>query len=77
MLIISKASINRLYEVLVEETKIKNPENPIYEVKDGSIDYKDVNFKYNEESKSFVLKDINLHINSGEMIGLIGGTGSK
>lgn len=76
MLIISRASIKRLYEVLVEETKIKNPENPIYEVKDGSIDFNNVYFKYTEESKNMVLKDINLHIKSGEMIGLIGGTGS-
>lgn len=76
MLVISYASINRVQEVLIEDTRIKNPENPIYEVKDGSIDFKNVNFKYKDDAKSRVLKDINIKINSGEMIGIIGGTGS-
>lgn len=76
MLVISYASIKRVQEVLVEDTRIKNPENPIYEVKDGSIEFQNVNFKYKEDAKSKVLKDINIKINSGEMIGIIGGTGS-
>lgn len=76
MLVISYASIKRVQEVLVEDTRIKNPENPIYEVKDGSIEFQNVNFKYKEDAKSRVLKDINIKINSGEMIGIIGGTGS-
>lgn len=76
MLVISYASIKRVQEVLIEDTRIKNPENPIYEVKDGSIEFKNVNFKYKDDAKSRVLKDINIKINSGEMIGIIGGTGS-
>ena len=76
MLVISYASIKRVQEVLIEDTRIKNPENPIYEVKDGSIEFKNVNFKYKDDAKSRVLKDIDIKINSGEMIGIIGGTGS-
>ena len=76
MLVISSASILRVKEVLVEDTLIKNPENPIYDVKDGSIEFKDVNFKYKDSAKNRTLKDINFKINSGEMIGVIGGTGS-
>ena len=76
MLVISYASIKRVQEVLIEDTRIKNPENPIYEVKDGSIEFNNVNFKYKDDAKSRVLKDINIKINSGEMIGIIGGTGS-
>ena len=62
MLVISYASIKRVQEVLVEDTRIKNPENPIYEVKDGSIEFQNVNFKYKEDAKSRVLKDINIKI---------------
>lgn len=76
MLVISYASIKRVQEVLVEDTKIKNPENPVYDVQDGSIEFKNVNFKYKEDGKTRVLKDIDLKINGGEMIGIIGGTGS-
>lgn len=76
MLVISYASIKRVQEVLVEDSRIKNPENPICEVKDGSIEFLNVNFKYKDDAKSRVLKDINLKINTGEMIGIIGGTGS-
>ena len=76
MLVISYASIKRVQEVLIEDTRIKNPEDPIYEVKDGSIEFKNVNFKYKDDAKSRVLKDIDIKINSGEMIGIIGGTGS-
>ena len=76
MLVISYASIKRVQEVLIEDTRIKNPENPIFEVKDGSIEFNNVNFKYKDDAKSRVLKDINIKINSGEMIGIIGGTGS-
>lgn len=76
MLVISSASIKRVEEVLREEAAIKNCENPIYDVLDGSIEFSNVSFKYSENAKNRVLKDINLKINSGEMIGLIGGTGS-
>ena len=76
MLVISSASINRVKEVLMEDTKIKNPENPIYKVPNGSIEFNNVSFKYSLDAKNRVLRDINIKINSGEMIGLIGGTGS-
>ena len=76
MLIISSASIERVKEVLEEEPSIKNCGNPVYDVKDGAIEFDNVSFKYKEDAKNRVLKDINLKIKSGEMIGLIGGTGS-
>ena len=76
MLIISSASIERVKEVLEEEPSIKNCDNPVYDVKDGAIEFDNVSFKYKEDAKNRVLKDINLKIKSGEMIGLIGGTGS-
>ena len=76
MVTISTASAQRIAEVLVEESTLKNPENPIYEVPDGSIDFDDVDFAYRTDSREMVLKDIDLHIRSGETIGIIGGTGS-
>ena len=76
MVSMSVAAMERITEVLNEEATITNPENPCYEVKDGSIEYKDVYFRYNMTSKEPVLTDIDLKINSGEVIGIIGGTGS-
>ena len=76
MVTISTASAQRIAEVLVEESTLKNPENPVYEVPDGSIDFDDVDFAYRTDSREMVLKDIDLHIRSGETIGIIGGTGS-
>lgn len=76
MLVISSASVERVKEVLEEEPSIKNGENPIFKVKDGSIEFNEVSFKFKSNAKHRVLKDINVKINSGEMIGLIGGTGS-
>ena len=76
MLVISSASIERVKEVLMEEPSIKNGISPIYSVKDGSIEFNNVSFKYKEDAKNSVLKDIDIKISSGEMIGLIGGTGS-
>ena len=76
MLIISSASIMRVQEVLQEEASIKNCDDPIYEVKDGSIVFKNVSFRYHGDESKNILKDINIEIKSGEMIGLIGGTGS-
>lgn len=76
MFSIGSASIGRVYEVLTEESNIKNPENPQYEVTDGSIDFEHVNFAYSKDATEYVLKDINLHIKSGETIGIIGSTGS-
>ena len=76
MMSMGSASLGRIYEVLSEKSDIVNPENPFYEVKDGSIDFDDVSFAYNKNAHSRVLKDINLHIASGESIGIIGATGS-
>ncbi|MCR4902472.1 MAG: ABC transporter ATP-binding protein/permease [Butyrivibrio sp.] len=76
MITMSEASAKRIAEVINEETSLKNPANPVMEVKDGSISFDHVNFAYNKDSKEPVLKDINLNIKSGETIGIIGGTGS-
>lgn len=76
MLSMSMASMRRISEVLNEESTLRNPEEPVYEVKDGSIQFKDVDFAYKEGTGECVLKDINLNIQSGETIGIIGGTGS-
>ena len=76
MITMSVASAKRITEVLNENTQLTNPENPVYEVTDGSIEFKDVSFRYHQNAKESVLKDINLKINSGETIGILGGTGS-
>ncbi|MCR5587264.1 MAG: ABC transporter ATP-binding protein/permease [Lachnospiraceae bacterium] len=76
MISMSIASGRRITEVIEEEPDIVNPENPIMDVKDGSIEFKDVKFKYNKDAEDLVLKDISLSIKSGETIGIIGGTGS-
>ncbi len=76
MITMSVASAKRITEVLNENTQLTNPENPIYEVANGSIEFKDVSFRYHQNAKESVLKDINLKINSGETIGILGGTGS-
>lgn len=76
MITMSTASAERIAEVLTEEPDIRNPENPLYEVKDGSISFENVNFQYSKDAERPVLQDINLQIKSGETIGIIGGTGS-
>jgi len=76
MITMSSASVERIYEVLTEKPDIVNPEDPVMEVKDGSIVFSHVDFAYNENSTEPVLKDINLSIRSGETIGIMGGTGS-
>ena len=76
MISISSASIKRIAEVLRETSDIINPENPIYEVPDGSVEFRNVNFAYKKDSNEPVLKDINLQIKSGETIGIMGATGS-
>lgn len=76
MITMSAASARRISEVLNETSDLHNPENPDYEVTDGSIEFSHVDFAYGQESKESVLKDINLKIHSGETIGIIGGTGS-
>ena len=77
MFTISIESGNRIVEVLDEEPTIVDPANPIMEVKDGSIDFDHVNFKYSANAEKNVLNNIDLHIKSGETIGIIGGTGSS
>ena len=72
----SRASGERIVEVLDEEPSIKNIDNPVLEVKDGSISFENVNFSYSNNSEVLNLENINLHINQGETIGIIGGTGS-
>ncbi|MBQ0042707.1 MAG: ABC transporter ATP-binding protein [Lachnospiraceae bacterium] len=76
MLTMSAASARRIAEVINEESSIKNPEEPVMKMKDGSISFKDVCFAYSKDAKEYVLKDVNIEIKSGETIGIIGGTGS-
>ncbi len=76
MISMSMASIRRISEVLHETSDLDNPAEPVYEVKDGSITFRHVDFAYKKDSAEPVLKDINLEIRSGETIGIIGGTGS-
>ena len=76
MITMSIASARRITEVLNEKSDLKNPEAPLYEVKDGSIEFRHVDFAYNKESEKPVLQDITLSIRPGETIGIIGGTGS-
>ncbi|MDO4491441.1 MAG: ABC transporter ATP-binding protein [Lachnospiraceae bacterium] len=76
MITMSEASARRICEVLNEESDLKNPENPVETVEDGSISFQHVNFGYHKTSEEYVLQDINLDIRSGETIGVIGGTGS-
>lgn len=76
MISMSTASAKRIVEILNEESDLKNPEHPVFDVKDGSIQFKHVDFAYDKNGKEPVLKDINLNIHSGDTIGIIGGTGS-
>lgn len=75
MITMSLASGRRISEVLNEKPDIVNPLNPVNEITDGSIDFNHVNFSYREDSEEKALSDIDLHIRSGETIGIIGGTG--
>ena len=77
MIMISRASAERIVELLDEESDITNKENPIFEVADGSIEFSKVNFSYVKDINKLCLKDVNLKINSGETVGIIGGTGSS
>ncbi len=77
MITMATESAQRIVEVLREKSTIVDPDNPIYEVKDGSIDFDNVSFKYSKKAERMALADINLHIRSGETIGIIGGTGSS
>ena len=77
MITMASESARRIVEVLDEKSNLSNPENPVYEVKDGSIDFDGVSFKYSEKADKMALADIDLHIKSGQTIGIIGGTGSS
>ena len=76
MVSMSLASMKRVYEVLVEKPTIENNPNALKEIKNGSIEFRNVSFKYKDGNGDEVLKNINLKINSGETVGIIGGTGS-
>lgn len=76
MITMSMASFKRINEVLTEEPDIRNPEKPVWEVADGSIEFDHVNFRYKKDGNENVLSDINLKIKAGETIGIIGSTGS-
>ena len=76
MIVMSKASMERICEVLEEESNLKNGDQPIYKVVDGSIEFKNVDFSYSNDENKLVLENVNLKINAGETIGIIGGTGS-
>ena len=79
MIIMAQSSAERILEVIEEEPTLKNKENPIKEVKDGSIKFENVSFRYGDEQdeEKFALENINLDIKQGETIGIIGGTGSS
>ena len=77
MVLMSYASAQRITEVLNEQSSIVSPENAVEEVKDGSVSFKNVSFKYSETAEKFALSDINLDIKSGETVGIIGSTGSS
>ena len=76
MLTMSRAPMKRTCEILTEEPDLWNPENPVMEVKDGSIDFEDVSFRYSKTAKRRALGDIDVHIESGMTVGILGGTGS-
>ncbi|MBQ6019392.1 MAG: ABC transporter ATP-binding protein [Clostridia bacterium] len=77
MITISGESAKRITEVLDEKSTLTNPENPVYEIPDGSVDFDGVSFKYSAAADIDALADVDLHIRSGETIGVIGGTGSS
>ena len=77
MITMSAESAERIVEVLNEKSALQSPENPLMEVRDGSVDFEGVSFKYSQKAERMALSDINLHIRSGEVIGVLGGTGSS
>lgn len=77
MITIASESSHRIVEVLTEETTMKSPPQGVREAADGSVDFEKVSFKYSKEAERMSLENINLHIKSGETIGIIGGTGSS
>ena len=77
MIIISRASAERIVELLEEQSDLTNGPSPVYEVKNGDISYRHVNFGYSKRKEKHVLSDINIDIKSGETIGILGGTGAS
>ena len=77
MFVLSRASLQRVYEVLTEEPDIVSPENPEVTVEDGSVSFRNVSFSYFKDMNNLALSGINADIRSGETIGVIGGTGSS
>ena len=76
MLTLSAESAHRIYEVLKEESSLNNPEKPVTEVKNGDIDFDGVSFRYSEKAEKNSLEGVDLHIASGQTVGILGGTGS-
>lgn len=77
MFSIARTSAERIVEVVKEESTLHNPENPVTEVRDGSVRFENVSFKYSETAERRALKEVNLDIKSGETVGILGGTGSS
>lgn len=77
MVTMSIPCMKRIAEVLNEKSTIVNPDNPVYEVKNGDIDFENVSFKYSKKAEKNALNNVNLHISSGQTVGIIGGTGSS
>ena len=76
MITMAKASAERVVEILDEQPDLHNPANPIHEVKDGAIEFDDVSFSYKGDEHKLALKNVDLHIKSGQTVGILGGTGS-
>ena len=76
MITMAKASAERVAEILDEQPDLRNPANPIHEVKDGAIEFDDVSFSYKGDEHKLALKNVNLHIKAGQTVGILGGTGS-
>lgn len=77
MLTMSMESAERIVEVLNEKSRLTSPENAVTEIRDGAIDFENVSFKYSKKAERMALADVDLHIKSGEFIGILGGTGSS
>ena len=77
MITMSRASCERIVEILDEEPDIESPANPVTQVKDGSVDFENVSFSYSKNPDKCCLENINLHIPSGAVVGVLGGTGSS
>ena len=77
MITMSTESAKRICEVLDELPDLQNPQNPVMEVKDGSIEFKNVSFKYSRKAQAYALQDVDVKIPTGATVGIIGGTGSS